>query len=75
MDEYGNEYFDSRGGKGMKDECNRLRIFRNGPGRTDRVELSIPKKEQVNLRFEENFKKENCDFWDAMHEKHGNIYV
>ena len=45
------------------------------PGLTDRVERAIPKKEQVNLRFEENFKKENCDFWDAMHEKHGNIYV
>ena len=39
------------------------------------AKLSIPRKERVNLRFEENFKKENCDFWDGMHQKYGNIYV
>ena len=39
------------------------------------AELSIPRQERVNLRFEENFKKENCDFWDEMHQKYGNIYV
>ena len=37
--------------------------------------LSIPRKERMNLRFEENFKKDNCDFWDGMHQKYGNIYV